>query len=271
MKDSEMISLLNNFYRMHYEMSAFLSDEITITPENSEDILMNAEDVKRLFDYIIDEKPEACSDALIAHVLDDWGQMVVNWWRIMLSAYHPIKEARKFYFDSFRERGIVVHYKRLGLLGDRRPRPTLDKVKSKRDELAQVVVYIHDFKLWITGKPNSPQYKSTADFAKDIRNLPPELDTPRAREYFKKAQEAGFIAKTSTGYKWVTDNKSECSLFCDLCSDALKLSKSENRTSWKPFAALFGYKAEALREAKNGRRNKCGPPARHREIEAIFK
>lgn len=33
-------------------------------------------------------------------------------------------------------------------------------------------------------------------------NLPPELDNDRAREYLNKAQEAGFIAKTSTGYKW---------------------------------------------------------------------
>lgn len=101
--------------------------------------------------------------------------------------------------------------------------------------------------------------------------LPPELDTPRAREYLNKAQKAGFIANTSTGYKWVTDNKSECSYFCDLCSDALKLSKSENRTNWKPFVALFGYKAEDLRGAKNGWRNKTGLPVRHREIEAIFK
>ncbi len=126
--------------------------------------------------------------------------------------------------------------------------------------------YAHDVLREAAGiKTNLPATSGSASL------LPPELDTPQAREYFKKAQEAGFIAKTSTGYKWVTDNKSECSLFCDLCSDALKLSKSENRTSWKPFAALFGYKAEALREAKNGRRNKCGPPARHREIEAIFK
>lgn len=33
-------------------------------------------------------------------------------------------------------------------------------------------------------------------------DVPSELDTPRAREYFQKAEEAGFIAKTSTGYKW---------------------------------------------------------------------
>lgn len=32
--------------------------------------------------------------------------------------------------------------------------------------------------------------------------LPSELDTTRAREYFGKAQEAGFIAKTDTGFKW---------------------------------------------------------------------
>lgn len=101
--------------------------------------------------------------------------------------------------------------------------------------------------------------------------LPPELDTPQAREYLNRAQEAGFIAKTSAGYKWVTDNKSECSYFCDLCSDALKLSKSENRTNWKPFATLFGYTAEDLRGAKNGWKNKTGLPARHREIKDIFK
>ena len=272
MKESEMHSLLNNFYRMHYEMNAFLSKEITITPENSEDVVMNAEDVKRLFCYIIDERPEACTDALRARVCDDWGQMLVNWWLIMLSAYHPIKEARKFYFDSFRERGIVVHYRSRGMLGDKRTKPTIDKAKCKRDILLKVLEYVCDFKVWITGRPNVepvvPLHKIT--MAKDIKNLPPELDTPRAREYFKKAQEAGFIAKTSTGYKWVTDNKSECSYFCDLCSDALKLSKSESRTNWKPFVVLFGYTAEDFRGAKNGWKNKTGLPARWKEIKTIF-
>lgn len=101
--------------------------------------------------------------------------------------------------------------------------------------------------------------------------LPPELDTDRAREYLSRAQEAGFIAKTSTGYKWKSDNKSECSFFCDLCSDALKLSPTESRTNWKPFVALFGYKAEDLRGAKNGWKNKTGLPSRWKEIQDLFK
>ena len=110
------------------------------------------------------------------------------------------------------------------------------------------------------------------DTAQNLKNiLPPELDTPQAREYLNRAQEAGFVAKTSTGYKWKSDNKSECSYFCDLCSDALKLSPTESRTNWKPFAALFGYKAEDLRGAKNGWKNKTGLPRRWKEIQGLFK
>lgn len=109
-----------------------------------------------------------------------------------------------------------------------------------------------------------------SDTVPDVKT-PPELDTPGAREYLNKAEEAGFITKTSTGYKWISDNKSECSYFCDLCSEALHLSKTKDRANWKPFAALFGYSAEALREAKNGWRNKTGLPSRSEEIKAIFK
>lgn len=124
---------------------------------------------------------------------------------------------------------------------------------------------VRDLLVKATGTVAEPQPEQTA-FA-----MPPELDTPQAREYLNRAQEAGFITKTSTGYKWTPDNKSECSYFCDLCSEALHLSKAKDRTNWKPFAALFGYRAEALREAKNGWRNKTGLPSRSEEIKAIFK
>ena len=100
--------------------------------------------------------------------------------------------------------------------------------------------------------------------------LPPELNTDRAREYLNRAQGAGFIAKTSTGYKWVSGNISECAYFCALCSDALKLSKTENRIAWKPFVALFGFSSEQLIQAKNGWTKTGQPPARHKEIEAVF-
>lgn len=107
--------------------------------------------------------------------------------------------------------------------------------------------------------------------------LPPELDTPRAREYFNKAEEAGFIAKTSTGYKWTSDNINECAYFCALCSDALNLSKRKNRdgerfTSWRPFSPVFGYSTDQLRNAKNEWRHKTGTMAEvYKEIEALFR
>ena len=34
-------------------------------------------------------------------------------------------------------------------------------------------------------------------------NLPAELDTERARKYFKRAIDAGFMCKTDSGYKWL--------------------------------------------------------------------
>lgn len=108
-----------------------------------------------------------------------------------------------------------------------------------------------------------------SDTVPDVKT-PPELDTPQARGYLNRAQEAGFIAKTSTGYKWVSGNISECAYFCALCSDALKLSKTENRIAWKPFAALFGYSSEQLIQAKSGWTKTGQPPARYKAIETVF-
>lgn len=37
----------------------------------------------------------------------------------------------------------------------------------------------------------------------DNGELPDGLNTDRARKYFKRAVEAGFMEKTDTGYKWI--------------------------------------------------------------------
>lgn len=51
----------------------------------------------------------------------------------------------------------------------------------------------------------------------DSLNLPPELNTERARKYFQRAIEAGFMAKTNSAYKWLFGgNKGQARLayFC---------------------------------------------------------
>lgn len=51
----------------------------------------------------------------------------------------------------------------------------------------------------------------------DFLNLPPDLNTERARKYFPRAIDAGFMAKTNSGYKWLFGgNKGQARLayFC---------------------------------------------------------
>ena len=97
--------------------------------------------------------------------------------------------------------------------------------------------------------------------------LPPELDTDRAREYLNRAQEAGFIAKTSTGYKWtMTAGRgalAQLAYFCGrvYCPDNVgKLPETAlNR--------LFGVSriGAALTQANNAR-----PQKWRQKIDSIF-
>lgn len=45
-------------------------------------------------------------------------------------------------------------------------------------------------------------------------DLPPEIDTPRARKAFEKALKAGYLEKTSTGYKWERLPKAAAAYLC---------------------------------------------------------
>lgn len=46
-------------------------------------------------------------------------------------------------------------------------------------------------------------------------SLPPEIDTPEARKVFGKALKAGYLEKTSTGYKWKKLQKAAAAYFCE--------------------------------------------------------
>lgn len=46
-------------------------------------------------------------------------------------------------------------------------------------------------------------------------SLPPEIDTPEARKAFGKALKAGYLEKTSTGYKWQGLPKAAAAYLCE--------------------------------------------------------
>ena len=52
--------------------------------------------------------------------------------------------------------------------------------------------------------PPSPETAGNGKFEENNGgvDLPPEIDTPRAKKAFEKALKAGYLEKTSTGYKW---------------------------------------------------------------------
>lgn len=66
----------------------------------------------------------------------------------------------------------------------------------------------------------------------------PQADTPRAQKYFARAIDKGFMAETSTGYKWLVPegrgNKAALAYF-------VSRVYPENYTPDKELEALFGY------------------------------
>lgn len=61
--------------------------------------------------------------------------------------------------------------------------------------------------------------------------LPPELSTPEAMKYWKKAQEAGLVDEH---YQWTGENEAESALFAECFSNALGF-----RHKWKHFLNLW--------------------------------
>lgn len=82
-----------------------------------------------------------------------------------------------------------------------------DWTEIEREVLRKFILFsyeafyiIRDFE--IIGLYLSEQTEPTKASESNLIVLPAELDTPRAREYFGRALEHGFIGKTSTGYEW---------------------------------------------------------------------
>lgn len=64
--------------------------------------------------------------------------------------------------------------------------------------------------------PPSPETAGNGKFEKNNGgiSLPPEIDRPEARKAFEKALKAGYLEKTSTGYKWQGLPKAAAAYLC---------------------------------------------------------
>lgn len=69
--------------------------------------------------------------------------------------------------------------------------------------------------------------------------LPPELDTPEAKKVFEKAIEKGYIAKTSTGFKWIYGGQNRWKVRLAYFVYKLYSPKGE-KIPQKPLCNLFG-------------------------------
>lgn len=104
------------------------------------------------------------------------------------------------------------------------------------------------------------------------RELPSELDTEQAREYFARAVAAGLMSEQ---YKWLA-SQSLLACFCREMSVNLDLGKGyssegQKRLSWKPFEALFGIKKGALRASLNDIQKTGQEPRNIEKVNAIFR
>ena len=106
--------------------------------------------------------------------------------------------------------------------------------------------------------------------AQRSNKLPPELSTPEAMKYWKKAQEAGLVDEQ---YKWL-ETKVLLACFAKEMSDRFNLGKGTNsdvskRRNWKIFEDLFDILG--LRGALNDLKKTGEDPLNINLVNDIFK
>lgn len=68
-------------------------------------------------------------------------------------------------------------------------------------------------------------------------SLPPEIDRPEARKAFEKALKAGYLEKTSTGYKWKGLPKAAAAYLCEMIYCNGQASK---QPKWTVLSSFLG-------------------------------
>lgn len=192
MEISEVNALLFAFTRLHSSMSEYLLNRIEVKPEDSTEIFISPEDLAKLFAYVIDKEPDIYSRFLEKIINADWHLMCNRWWLCMCVCYHPCIENRVRCRDILDapvwlmgEVGGVENIK----LKSRSFFPDfVEDVEYKRDLLQKIVYQIDALRFWADNHT-----------WQDVQEgkISPELDTPQAREYLNRAQEAGFLDESS--------------------------------------------------------------------------
>lgn len=132
---------------------------------------------------------------------------------------------------------------------------TLDGCKISDEELAAIIETVGR---WV--KKQSPQQVPTA------QQLPDELNTDAAQEYFAKAIKLGLMTE---GYKWLSKLQM-LACFAREMSIRLKLGKGD-RISWKPFETLFGIAKGKLRLNYNDIQKTGQDPRDAHLVDEVFK
>lgn len=147
-----------------------------------------------------------------------------------------------------------------------------DYYKNEVDALEKIFDYYHKTIIpqkalsELSNTPNQEQEPQTP--TNPI--LPPELSTPEAMKYWKKAQEAGLVDEH---YQWL-ETKVLLACFAKEMSDRFDLGKGTNsdgskRINWKIFENLFGV--SNLRGALNDLKKTGDNPLNINLVNDIFK
>ena len=147
----------------------------------------------------------------------------------------------------------------------------------------KVLRYLEQVKGIYTAKRNGePQSEPLPDGKQENAErqavvFPKELNNDKVKKIFDKAEQAEFISKNGSLYKWNKSNENTYQLlayFCEKMSQFLNLGKTDANgnptTSWKPFERLFGI--DNIKGYKNDwlRINLTFNPVGYEKIDALF-
>ena len=253
MENSEVNALLFAFTRLHSSMSGYLLDRIEVKPEDSTEMFISPEDLAKLFAYVIDKDPDIYGRFLEKIINADWRLMCNRWWLCMCACYHPDKKEREDCRDTLYapdwlmgEVGGVENIK----LKSRSFFPDFEEdVEYKRDLLQKIVYQIDALRFWADNHT-----------WQDVQEgkMPPGLDTPQAREYLNRAQEAGFLDERYQPIKGFTNPQKK--LFAAYCAVACNITERH----WKLFEDLWNIKG--LQKVKEEQ----GSEAKAEAVAALF-
>lgn len=121
---------------------------------------------------------------------------------------------------------------------------TFESANDNKDEKELHLPYNYDFVLSrLIERLNEREEVTDGEDTTQCPGLPPDLDTERARKYFARAVEVGYMKPTATGYKWEFggDHGAKARLayfveriYCPTVTDTIRAD------TIKPLQLLFG-------------------------------